>query len=415
MTDAASDPRTEQVFETIEAMRRAIVMTLIESCSIPAVSPESGGEGELRKTEWLQEHIRSFGFDEVTRYDVVDESETVRPNLVALRKGASEDASTLWFVSHTDVVPEGDISLWETDPWQPVIVDDKVVGRGVEDNGTPLVASLYAVRALAEASIRTGCNLGCVLVADEESGSKWGIQYLLGKDIFKSGDLVMVPDAGFPPGDFIEVAEKSILWLKFKTEGLQGHSSMPHMCKNAHEAGNELAYMLNKELKETYEARDELFDPPYSTFELTMKVANVSNVNTIPGEDVFYIDCRLLPQYRLADMLTEMRSVADGIETDTGATIMLDPILMDDAAPPTPVDAPVVVRLLKAIRAVYGNEPYAGGIGGGTCAAVIRRAGIHAAVWERVANNAHAPNEYAVIDNMVNDCKVLAHMFVDEG
>ena len=412
MTDAASDPRTEQVFETIEAMRRAIVMTLIESCSIPAVSPESGGEGELRKTEWLQEHIRPFGFDEVTRYDVVDESETVRPNLVAVRRGAREDAPTLWFVSHTDVVPEGDISLWETDPWQPVIVGDKVVGRGVEDNGTPLVASLYAVRALAEADVRTGCNLGCVLVADEESGSKWGIQYLLGKDIFRPGDLVMVPDAGFPPGDFIEVAEKSILWLKFKTEGVQGHASMPHMCKNAHEAGNELAYRLNRELKETYDARDELFDPPYSTFELTMKVANVSNVNTIPGEDVFYMDCRVLPSYDTHEVLDKVRGVMKRVGEGYQMPIQLSLSQHEQAAPITDSESRVVTLLSDAIRQVIGVEPRVGGIGGGTCAAFFRRKGFNSAVWAKIDESAHSANEYTWIENVIQMTKVFALMML---
>jgi len=132
----------------------------------------------------------------------------------------------------------------------------------------------------------------------------------------------------------------------------------------------------------------------------------------VPGLDVFYFDCRLLPQYRLADVLVEMRAVADRVEADTGATINLEPVLLDETAPPTPVDAPIVQRLLRAVDAVYGNDPYAGGIGGGTCAAVLRRAGIQAAVWERVANNAHAPNEYALVSNMVGDAKVLASLFL---
>ncbi len=412
MTDMADDPPREQVFETIEAMRRAIVMTLIESCTIPAIAPESGGEGELKKTEWLQEHIRGFGFDEVVRYDVVDDNETVRPNLVAVRKGTAEDAPTLWFVSHTDVVPEGDLTLWDTDPWKPVIIDDKVVGRGVEDNGTPLVASVYAVRALAEAGIRTGCHIGCVMVADEETGSKWGIQYLMEKDIFRPGDLIMVPDAGFPKGDFIEIAEKSILWLKFKTEGLQGHASMPHMCKNAHEVGNELGYRLNKELKKTYTATDELFDPPVSTFELTMKVANVANVNTIPGEDIFYMDCRVLPAYDTQEVLERVRGVMKRVGEKYQMPIHLSLPQHEQAAPITDSQSRVVILLADAIRQVLGVEPRVGGIGGGTCAAFFRRRGCNAAVWAKIDEAAHSANEYTWIENLIQMTKVFALMML---
>jgi succinyl-diaminopimelate desuccinylase len=408
------DPRREQIFGTIDAMRRAQVMSLIDLCSIPAVAPVNGGEGELRKVEWLQGQIRSFGFDEVERYDVVDDSpgRVTRPNLIAIRRGADPKAPTLWFVSHTDVVPEGDLALWDTDPWKPVIVGGKVVGRGVEDNGTPLISSLYAVRALEEAGIRTNGNVGCAMVADEEQGSKWGIQYLLGKGIFKEGDLIMVPDAGFPKGDFIEVAEKSIIWMKLKTEGVQGHASMPHMCKNACEAGTELGYRLNKVLKETFDARDDLFDPPFSTFELTMKLANVTNVNTIPGEDIFYMDCRVLPNYRTEDVLGLVRKVMKQVGETYQTPIQLSLTQHEQAAPITDSDSRVVKLLADAIRRVLGVEPRVGGIGGGTCAAFFRRNGFNSAVWAKIDEAAHSANEYTWIENMVSMTKVFALMML---
>jgi succinyl-diaminopimelate desuccinylase len=310
------------------------------------------------------------------------------------------------------VVPEGDLKLWDTDPWKPVIIDEKVVGRGVEDNGTPLVASLYAVRALAEAGVRTGCQIGCAMVADEEQGSKWGIVHLLEQDIFKEGDLIMVPDAGFPKGDFIEVAEKSILWMKFKTEGKQGHASMPHMCQNAHEAGVELAYKLNKELKELYDATDDLFDPPFSTFELTMKVANVANVNTIPGEDIFYIDSRVLPAYPTEEVLGTVRRVMKLVGDKYQLPIHLSLTQHEQAAPITSGDSRVVTLLSDSIRQVIGVEPKVGGIGGGTCAAFFRRRGFNSAVWAKIDESAHSSNEYTWIENLVGMTKVFALMML---
>jgi succinyl-diaminopimelate desuccinylase len=187
---------------------------------------------------------------------------------------------------------------------------------------------------------------------------------------------------------------------------------MPDKGINAHRAAMLFGTRVDAALHARFPGIDDLFDHPVSSFEPTKKEANVENVNMVPGEDVFYLDCRLLPHYGMADMMEEMRSVADSVEEETGAAIELEPVLMDEAAPPTPVDAPVVLRLLKAVEAVYHNEPYAGGIGGGTCAAVLRRAGIPAAVWERVANNAHAPDEYALVDNLVGDTEVFARLFL---
>jgi succinyl-diaminopimelate desuccinylase len=84
------------------------------------------------------------------------------------------------------------------------------------------------------------------------------------------------------------------------------------------------------------------------------------------------------------------------------------------AAPPTPVQAPVVQALKKAVKAVYGGEARPMGIGGGTVAAVFRRAGFSAACWSKLDETAHQPNEYCIIDNMVGDAKVYGHIFLQE-
>jgi succinyl-diaminopimelate desuccinylase len=76
--------------------------------------------------------------------------------------------------------------------------------------------------------------------------------------------------------------------------------------------------------------------------------------------------------------------------------------------PSTPVDSEVVKLLTKAIRSVRGIEASARGIGGNTCAAFFRKAGFHTAVWSTVDGVAHQPNEYAVIDNVIEDAKVFA-------
>ena len=54
------------------------------------------------------------------------------------------------------------------------------------------------------------------------------------------------------------------------------------------------------------------------------------------------------------------------------------------------------------------------GIGGGTVAALFRRAGFNAACWSRLDDTAHQPNEYSVIDNIVGDARVFAHLFMQD-
>jgi succinyl-diaminopimelate desuccinylase len=201
-----------------------------------------------------------------------------------------------------------------------------------------------------------------------------------------------------------------MLWLRFRTSGRQCHASTPHLGNNAFRAASFLVARLNG-FYEKFDRTDPLYGPPISTFEPTKKEANVPNVNTIPGEDVFYLDCRVLPTYSLEKVCAEARKAADEIEQRFGVAIEISPIQKVQAPAPTPVDAPIVLALQKAVKEVYNVEPSAVGIGGGTVAAPMRSRGYSTAVWSRLGNMAHQPNEHCLVSNMVGNAKVFARLF----
>jgi succinyl-diaminopimelate desuccinylase len=82
--------------------------------------------------------------------------------------------------------------------------------------------------------------------------------------------------------------------------------------------------------------------------------------------------------------------------------------------PPTPATAPVVVALKDAVKKVYGVDTKTIGVGGGTVAAFFRRAGFNAAVWGRSDETEHQPNEYCIIENMVNNAKVFLEIMAGQ-
>src|SRR5512136_2069952 len=317
-------------------------------------------------------------------------------------------------MTHMDVVPPGELALWHGDPFKAWVEKGRVFGRGVEDNQQDMVASLFAVKALKAEGIVPDCDIGIALVADEETGSRKGIDYVLqNHKVFRRQDLILVPDAGNEHGTMIEVAEKSLLWLKFTTLGKQAHGSTPERGINSFKAASFFIAALN-DLYKIYPAKDKLFAPPISTFEPTKKEANVPNVNTIPGEDVFYMDMRILPNVKIQEVERTIKTLAAKIEKKFKVKISSEIQQKAPAAPPTPVQAPVVVALQKAVKAVYGKNAKAMGIGGGTVAAIFRRAGMSAACWSKLDETAHQPNEYCIIDNMVGDAKVFGHIFLQE-
>ena len=386
--------------------------------SHPALAPESGGQGELEKVLALEAWLKERGITQLERFDAPDSrvESGIRPNLVATIPGADAADSTaprLWIMAHTDVVPVGEISLWSTDPWKVVEKDGRLYGRGVEDNQQGLVAGVFAALALVQNKVTPPHTVKLLFVADEEVGSEYGIKYLLANhNLFRPNDIIVIPDGGDEIGSTIEVAEKNLLWLRIVVSGKQTHGSRPDQGINASLAGCDLALRLNG-LEAVFNQRDELFDPPYSTFQPTKKESNVPNINTIPGEDVFCMDCRIRPCYSLAQVRAEVDRCVAEVEEKYGVTVSYtEPQAVE--SPATPADAPVARRLAEAVKAVSGVEARPIGIGGGTVGAYLRQAGYQAVVWSRMDETAHQPNEYTVIENLVHDSQVMAYMMMQE-
>ncbi|MCL2643018.1 MAG: M20 family metallo-hydrolase [Candidatus Bathyarchaeota archaeon] len=407
------------VFAQIDCLRQEMVEALMSLISVPAVAPENGGEGELRKAECLVRILEGVGFDKIERYDAPDVRVFggLRPNVVAYFSGVS-DVRRLWIVLHLDVVPSGNLDAWTvTAPFSPVLSGDYVFGRGSEDNGQPLVSSIFALKALKLLEIKPMFTVGLVFVSDEEQGSRYGIEYLLKhhSHLFQPDDLVVVPDAGNALGDFIEVAEKSMLWFKLCVMGRQVHGSRPDTGLNAHRIGMQVALALDEFLHEKYSAQNPLFDVPISTFEPTRKECNVEAINIIPGEDITFFDCRILPKYDLNEVLADIQNVLNYYEEKTGAKITLN-ILQKNQSSTSPSSsfmfeadkAEVVLCLKAALKEARGIEASVGGVGGGTCGAFFRQIGIPVAVWCTLNDMAHQPNEYAKISAMIDDAKVFA-------
>lgn len=398
-----------RLMDTVKSYEKEMVRALSDMTAVPSISPESGGEGEYDRAQFLHSLLKENGIDNIEWCDAPDSKakKGKRPNLIAtIGKGKP----SLWVISHMDTVPEGDRALWKTDPFKAVVKGGKVYGRGAEDNGQSLIASLFAAKAAMENGPVRAVKLA--FVSDEELGSAKGITYVASKGKFSKGDEFLVPDAGSSKGDQIEIAEKHSLWARVSTEGKQTHASTPDTGINASVAASRFLVFIRDYLYSQYDASDSLFDPvSRSTFEPTKRLANVENVNTIPGTDEFYIDSRILPSYNLDRILADMRNVAAVFSKMTGAKITVDAYRKNVAASPTSSDSAISVKMADAIRAMRGIEPRFVGIGGGTCANIVRARGFQAAVWSTEDGMAHQPNEYSVIKNMVSDSMVMASLF----
>ncbi|MGP8125363.1 MAG: M20 family metallo-hydrolase [Nitrososphaerales archaeon] len=382
----------------------------VKMLRINAVNPRMGGPGEIDRANFIQSFLEGEGL-EVRRVDAPDSGykRGVRPNLRATIEGVDKKR-TLWFFVHMDTVPEGSAELWHSDPFEPKVEDGKIFARGAEDNGQSLVSSLFALRELKRLGERLPFNVGAWFVSDEESGSNYGVKYLLEHTSIGAGDLIVVPDAGSPEGTDVEIAEKNLLWFKIITRGKQVHASLPAKGRNAHRIGMELALALDESLHRQFPRRNDLFDDPASTFEPTKVDPNVPNVNTIPGVDASYFDCRVLPEYSLDSVLSEIDSSLRDFKSKHGADVSLEVIQRDDAGPATSPTSEVAKLMGKAIARMAKKQPRFVGIGLRTVGNFFRERGIPTVVWSTVDDVPHEPNEYSRIASLISDTKVFAAM-----
>ena len=388
-------------------------MVELEKILVPvkALAPENGGDGELEKCLVLEKYLRSHGIELLARYDAPDSrvSSGIRPNLIAEIPGESSDYS-VWVCAHLDVVPQGELSLWDSDPWQVTVRDGKIYGRGVEDNQQGLCSGVLAALSFVHQKIKPRHTIKLLFMADEEVGSNYGMNWLLENhgELFSKNDRILIPDGGDEKGETIEIAEKNLLWLKIHKIGRQSHGSRPDQGCNAKLAACDLAMRLHG-LEKVFSKNDPAFEPPYSTFQPTMQYQTVSGVNIIPGDDVFCMDMRILPVYSLQEVMEKVLCVIAHIESEYGVRVEIEKLQSEESRA-TSEDAPVVRELKKAISEVHGIEPRCIGIGGGTVAAGLRNMGFDAVVWSTMEETAHQPNEHAVIENIARDAKTIAFM-----
>ncbi len=288
----------------------------------------SNPPGDVSKAaDYLQDILKREGID-VTRY----ESGPGRSILLARLKGDGTGGKAILLESHMDVVPT-DPARWSRDPFGAEIADGKMWGRGTIDMKGIGTTYLYAFLELHRQNVPLTRDVLLMFVPDEEVGGAMGAEWMR-KNHYDELDPEYVIDEGgfgsrdmFTPGKLvfgISVAEKRIMWLRLRAEGVAGHGSQPHD-KNPNE---HLMAALSRlfaqppaaapfPVVETMKQRigapltENKFNNAIqkSTISLTSLRSGVGDpprANVIPSVAEATIDCRVLPGISKEDWLAEL-------------------------------------------------------------------------------------------------------------
>jgi acetylornithine deacetylase len=251
-------------------------------------------------SDFLQETLARCGF-EVERLEYLDDNGERKVSLVAKKVGdtlsempsgvrSSGGSGGLGFFSHSDTVP-GEPGEWE--PFNPIIEDGRLIGRGSCDMKGPLAATIVAAADIDPARLRH--PLFIVVTADEEVGFGGAYQVAAESQLLKAG----WPEAAIiaEPTRLIPVyAHKGGIHIFVTAYGRAAHSSTdkgvsanfliaPFLAEMA-----ELATLFRRD--ERYMNHE--FDPPTNGFNMVLDDGNCKT-NVTAAKTVCTLSIRTMP------------------------------------------------------------------------------------------------------------------------
>lgn len=223
--------------------------------------------------EILINRLKDIGFSiERMRYGEVD-------NLWA-RRGTSQPV--VCFAGHTDVVPTGPLTQWESDPFTPTIRDNKLYGRGAADMKTSLAACVTAIERFVRTYPEHHGSIALLITSDEEGvavdGTVKVVEALQARDELIDYCIVGEPTCTDKLGDTIKNGRRGSLSGNLTIKGIQGHIAYPHLAKNPiHLAAPAIAELAQTE----WDQGNEYFPP--TTWHISNIHGGTGATNVIPG------------------------------------------------------------------------------------------------------------------------------------
>ena len=240
-----------------------------------SVTPQNDGAIEL-----LSEKLQKIGFN----CEIVEFSENDSDSIKNLWAKIGDKSPTLSFAGHTDVVPEGDETLWESPPFDGINDGNKIVGRGAVDMKGSIGSFISAISIFLDKNGKKfNGSISLIITGDEEGKAVNGTQKLLEwmeKNNHTFDDCIVgEPTNPNKLGEMIKIGRRGSTNITLTLKGNEGHVAYPQLADNPIP---KLILILNELIKEPLDEGNEYFDA--SNLEITSIDAGNSASNVIPPE-----------------------------------------------------------------------------------------------------------------------------------
>ncbi len=407
------------LFESIDARREEMVDLARSLIRFPTINPP--GEAYRPCAEFIGRRLSARGFSVayVRAAGTPGDSERYpRINVIARRDGAAS-GPCVHFNSHIDVVQTG--AGWTMDPFAAQVVDGKIFGRGACDMKGGLAASIIAVEALIDSNAALPGALEISGTVDEESGGYGGVHYLAERGWFSQPrvDHVIIPE---PLNvDRVCIGHRGVWWAEIETHGRMAHGSMPFLGDCAVRHMNAFIDRLERDLYPKLAARRT--DMPVVPSGARHSTLNINSIHgghaessgypapCVPDSCRMVIDRRLLIEENMDSVKGEVRELLEQLaEERAGFAYEIRDIFQ---VQPTMADrnGPVARSTAAAVRRVLGRDAEFICSPGTYDQKHIDRVGKLRdciAYGPGILDLAHQPDEYVLIDDMLDSAKVMA-------
>ncbi|MDR3513912.1 MAG: acetylornithine deacetylase/succinyl-diaminopimelate desuccinylase family protein [Caulobacteraceae bacterium] len=411
----------ESLLGRIEAREDELVALTRDLIRFPTVNPPGDEYGPC--AEYLGERLKRRGF-EVTYVRAEgapgDSDRHPRINVIARRAG-SRPGPCVHFNGHIDVVEPG--LGWSLDPFEGVVKDGKVWGRGACDMKGGLAAAVIAAEALIDSGLDLPGAIEISGTADEESGGYGGVAYLAERGWFSRPrvDHVIIPE---PLNvDRVCIGHRGVWWAEIETRGRIAHGSMPFLGDSAIRHMHAVTDRIERELYPVLaQRRSDMPVVPEGARQSTLNINSIHGGqaerpgNGLPSPLVadscrMVIDRRFLIEEPLDEVRAEVRGILESLSRERAGFDYVLRELFAVAPVMADRDGPVASATACAVRKVLGREPQFICSPGTYDQKHVDRIGKLRdciAYGPGVLDLAHQPDEWVGIDDMVAAAKVMA-------
>jgi succinyl-diaminopimelate desuccinylase len=365
-----------------------------ELISRASVTPEDAGCQKL-----MTERLAAIGFDiEHLRFEDVDNFWAIRGN----------SGPTLCFAGHTDVVPSGPESSWQTPPFEPTIKDGMLFGRGAADMKGSLAAMVVAVEQFVADNPNHNGRIAFLITSDEEgiaaNGTVKVVEWLKQQKLIPEYCLVGEPSSSQQCGDTIKNGRRGSLGCTMRVIGQQGHVAYPHLANNPiHIAAPALAELAATE----WDQGNDFF--PATSFQISNINGGTGATNVIPGELDIIFNFRFSTEVTDQQLRDRTAAILDkhGLQYELNWHLSGQPFLT--------AEGELVEAAVKAVKAVTGLDTELSTAGGTSDGRFIATMGTQVVELGPVNATIHQIDECASVDDLNNLTDIyqslLKHLF----